>query len=457
MIALVLAGCTPGVDRAGEPTDALHSAHAPREVPWTRTLPPTGDGPRGLFDRRAIVHLHSPWSHDACDGEGLVDGVVNEACLQDLRRGLCDARIDAAFLTDHPAYAAFQPYDDLFHHRDGDGWIDEGGAHVANELSCPDGHRVRWMVGIEDELMPIGLGEQVAGDDTAENDRIYNAYDGDAVRAESRAGGSVFVAHTEQRPVADLEPLQDAGLVGVEIFNLHAAFDPDIRGEFLGLDPLGWAEGIAPFTSPDATGEPDLFFLGVFDEQGVSLEKWDALLQRGPVTGVAGTDAHQNVLPLPLRDGERGDSYGRMLRWFANHPLATADTPAAIEDALASGRTYVAFEALGTPSGFDLHLATNAGVVEMGGEGAAGELVVTCPTLHPDSPRGLSDPEVTATVYRDGAAWKQGCGTFPTEGPGVYRARIEVVPHHLEPFLGDDPEPYLRPFPWVYSNAIRVR
>ncbi len=454
MLLLATLACTKDPALV-EPDDSAPTG--PREVPWSRVAPPVGAGPRGFEVRRTIVHLHSPWSHDACDGDGLPGGAVNEACLQDLRDGLCAARIDAAFLTDHPSHAAFQPFDDVFHHRDGDTWIDEGGRHVANQIPCDDGHVVRWMPGIEDELMPIGLEDQVAGADVAENDRIYNEYTPDAVAAVRAAGATVLVAHTEQRPASDLAPLQDAGLAGVEIFNLHAAFDPDIRAEALGLDPLGWAEGIAPFTSPDATGEPDLFFLGVFEEQGVSIDTWEALLARGPAAAVAGTDAHQNVLPLRLRDGERGDSYRRMLRWFSNHVLTTADAPSALEEAVGAGRSFVAIDLLGVPVGFDLHLLAGGEVVEMGGEGPAGELVVACPTLHPDSPRGLGDPEITATVYRNNRPWKQGCGTFPTEGPGTYRARIEIVPRHLEPFLGDDPEPYLRPFPWIWSNAIRVR
>jgi hypothetical protein len=174
-----------------EPTDSAPTG--PREVPWSREAPPVGEGPRGLVERRTIVHLHSPWSHDACDGNGLPDGVVNEQCLQDLRDGLCAARIDAAFLTDHPSYAAFQSFDDVFHHRDGDTWVDEGGRHVANELHCDNGHVVTWMPGIEDELMPIGLNDQVAGDDSTENDRIYNEYTPAAVDADEAVGATVLV------------------------------------------------------------------------------------------------------------------------------------------------------------------------------------------------------------------------------------------------------------------------
>lgn len=429
----------------------------PREVPWSRRLPALGAGPRGTVARRAIVHLHSPWSHDACDGDPQPDGVVNEPCLDDLRAGLCDVRVDVAFVTDHPAEAAFQPYADLFHHREGDTWVEEDGVAVGNRIACDDGHTVTWLPGIEDELMPLSLDRQVAGTDTAENDRIYNAYDDAAVASERAAGAAVFVAHTEQRDRADLERLQDAGLSGIEVFNLHAMFSPDIRADALGLDPLGWVGAIAPFTSPDTTGEPDLMMLGVLEAQLPSLAHWDALLARGPMAGVAGTDAHQNVLPIDLRDGERGDSYRRMLRWFSNVLLATGDSPAELQAAVASGRSYVAFEVLGTPVGYDFRLEADGTVFETGSPGVPeGTLAIGCPSLHPESPRGPDDPEILVRVVKDGAPWHEGCGEVPTDGPGVYRVEVTMVPHHLRPFLGEDPDVWMRPFPWVYGNALRV-
>jgi hypothetical protein len=267
----------------------------------------------------------------------------------------------------------------------------------------------------------------------------------------------VLVAHSEQRAVADLQSLRQDGLAGMEVFILHAAFDPDLREDFLGLDGLGWISDIAPFTDPAGTAEPDLFFLAVFVEQAISLGKWDQLLADGAMVGVAGTDAHQNVLPILLRDGERGDSYRRMMRWFSNHLLAIGTDPGAAEEALAAGRAYVAFEILGTPADLDVHLeGADGAVTELGGTGAGGDLVVGCPHLHPESPRGLDDPEITATILKNGAPWAEGCGVHPTDGPGVYRVRFDLLPHHLAPFLGEAPEPWLRVWPWVYTNPIRV-
>jgi hypothetical protein len=451
------AGCHPAV---GDDATAPHSEEGPQEVPWSHGLPPLGDGPRGMRALRSVVHLHSPWSHDACDGDPLPDGVVNEPCLADLRAGLCATRFDVAFLTDHPAHAASQPYEALVHARSGDEGVAGG-----NVVACDDGHEVLWLPGVEDELMPVALDRHVAGDDAAENDRLYNASDGEAVAANVAAGAAVLMAHTEQRDLDHLRALQDLGLVGVEIFNLHAMFAPDIREEALGLDGLGWVTDIAPFTVAEGTAEPDLLMLGVLQAQPPSLAAWDALLARGPMVGVGGTDAHQNVLPIALRDGIRGDAYQRMLRWFSNvlwarvsRSWADAEDPAgAAQEALAAGRSHLVFEILGTPQGFDLHLRDPSGaVVEAGGAGPEGTLVVGCPTLHPASPRGPEDPEVRVRVLRDGVVWHEGCGEVPTDGPGAYRVEVDVVPWHLRPFLGDDPEPWLRAYPWIYSNAVRV-
>ncbi len=426
----------------------------PTEAPWTAELPSAADiaVDEGFTVRRAITHLHSPWSHDACDGNPQPDGAPDLQCLADLRAGLCATRVDAAFLSDHPAEAAFQPYADLFLAQPGDTPWPDAASQRANQIACDDGHVVTWFPGIEDETMPLGLDRHVSTD-PAVNDATYNAGDPASVVAEAEAGALVFIAHTEQREPGWLAERQAVGLTGVELFNLHAMFDPDIRADFLGLDGLGWLADIGPFADPAATAEPDLLVLAVLGEQAPSIANWEALLALGPAVGIAGTDAHQNVLPVLMRDGERGDSYRRMLRWFSNHLLVSQGDPGDLEAALAAGRSYVAFEILGTPTGFSFHY----GDVQMGGTGApGGTLHVSCPTLLPGSPRGLDLPEITATVFKDGVPWQTTCGDFPGVEPGVYRVRFDIVPHHLAPFLGTDPSPWIKVYPWIYGNAIRV-
>ena len=450
MLWLALIACRPNLTE-----DSASSASA--AVPWSGGLPRLDTELRGLSARRGLIHLHSPYSHDACDGEGLIEGEPDEQCLAALRYGLCATAMDFAYLTDHPAHAAEQTYEELLLIRDDDTPVEQDGSVIAKRLHCDDGHSVLWMPGIEDELMPVGL-ERHAADTVAERSELYNASTAEALAAAREAGALVMMAHTEGRERSSLEMLVDAGLTGVEIFNLHAMFDPDIRSEDLGLDALGWLKDIAPFTSADGTAEPDLFFLAVLAEQHPSIAHWDALQQRAPVVGVAGTDAHQNVLPVLLRDGERGDSYRRMMRWLSNHLLVSGDAPSDHDAALAAGRAYVVFEILGTPSGLDFHLAQDDTIYEMGSRPnlAGGTLSLTCPSLSESSPRGDVDPDIQATIFKDGSVWQSGCGEFSVEEPGVYRVRIDITPWHLEDFLGEEPEPWLAPRPWIYTNTITV-
>jgi len=462
---LLLAACGAPDDRA---TDTVATSGP---VPWSKLRPALDtqvDTVRGLHPRRAIIHLHSPWSHDACDGDPQPDGIPDPLCLADLRTGLCTTGIDFAFLTDHPSMAAQAAWADLYLAQDGDVFYGQDGAETTDastaralRLACPDrddGHTVLWMPGIEDELMPVAL-DHHAGTDATDNDRIYNGTDAEAVQADAAAGATVLVAHTEGRDVATLADLVSAGVQGVELFNLHAMFDPDIREEDLGLDRLGWLADIAPFTDDHGTAEPDLLYLAVHQEQAPSVAAWDALQAVGPVVGTAGTDAHENVMPIDLRDGERGDSYRRMMSWFSNVLLLGGEGTGAAdaEAALAAGRLYVAFEVLGTPAGLDFSLTDEDGTTwEMGSTAPPGVLHVACPTLSIDSPQGEHAPEVFATVLRDGEPWREGCGDFDVDGPAVYRVRIDIVPWHLSDFLGEDPDPWMQRYPWVYTNPIRV-
>ncbi len=448
-------------------SDSISDSKAPsvHTGPWDGGLSPTTidmASIRQWTPARTIMHLHSPWSHDACDGDGLPEGEINADCLSDLRYALCRTSIDIAYLSDHPDYAAFQDFEQLLLAGEDDEVVHSNGVPIGVRIACENGHRPLWRVGIEDELMPLGLERHTAHEDPSENHRLYNASTPEAIESHASAGAFVTVAHTEGKTLEVLDDLVQNGVQGVELFNLHAMFDPRKRAEDLGLDPLGWATDIAPFTRPDATGEPDLFFLAVFAEQTPSIERWDALQAIAPVVGFAGTDAHQNVLPIDLRDGDRGDSYRRMLRWFSNHLLIQADswppTPEAADEALAQGRLYTAFEILGTPTGLDFHLrGSGDSIVEMGSSGQGSELYVSCPTLSDASPSSGAEPEISADIFRDGELWASGCGEYAVTEPGSYRLRVSITPHHLTDFLGQTPEEWLQSYPWVYTNPIRVR
>lgn len=442
---LVLLACSSPPEREPEPA-------GPREVAWNGGLPSSAsiEVPRGFVARRSVFHLHSPFSHDACDSRGYEDGQVDQACLLDLRQALCTTRFDLAWLTDHPDHGSEQSFEGLFHEQPGDRWAAPG----VLEITCDDGHVVRWRAGFEDELMPVGLKRHVHADQATRHD-LLNRSDAEALRAMNDAGAMVLMAHTEGKDLERLERLQDEGMHGVEAFNLHAMFGPDIRQEHLGLDPLGWLEDLGPFLSDDSTMEPDLLFLAVHGPQPPSLQRWDALLQRGPMMGTAGTDAHQNVMPAEMSDGDRLDSYRRMLRWISTTVLARGDSVEDDLEAVAARRAYISFEALGTPTGVDLHVESGGAVFEMGSDAPAGDVVVSCPRVHADSPWMGSEPEIAVRVIKDGQPWQSGCGRWPLER-GVVRVEVDITPHHIAGFLGEETDRFVRPYPWVYTGAVRV-
>lgn len=442
MLSLLLA--------CAEAPPALDDSAVPsREVPYTHQRAALAEtSAAGRAWKRGIIHLHSPYSHDACDGDPMPDGVPREDCLADLRAGLCADAIDFAFLTDHPAEAAYQPYADLLLDREDDEDVDGVGKY----LHCPTGTRTLWMPGIEDELMPVGLDRHVS-EDPEENDRIYNGSDQESFDAEIAAGALVLQAHTEGKDLDTLLARQQMGLTGVEIFNLHAMVDPTKREEDLGLDAFDWLDAISPWVTGTTDAEPDLVFLGFYQQQDVSLERWDALNAVAPTVGTAGTDAHENALPSLMSDGERVDSYRRMMAWFSNILLVDGDRPADHQAALAAGRLFVAFEVLGTPADWDVHY----GDLEMGGTAPTGDtLVASCPTLSPDSPQMGDPPEIDLTVYKDGLPWQSGCGSWPVAEPGVYRVVATITPHHLRAFLDTEADAMIRPYPWLYSNSFRI-
>lgn len=463
ILLVAAAGCSSG-QKADSAVSYVSPEPRTQAHDWTDGGVPSEAIPevRDHATRRGIVHLHSPWSHDACDGRPLDDdGAPDADCLAALRRGLCAAQVDVAWLTDHPAHAVEQDFLERLHVGEDDELVRIDGREAAVRWSCGDSTSVLLRPGLEDELMPLGMTAALS-DSVEQRTALANDDSSEAIATMRARGALVAVAHTEGRSAEWLERVVQDGVGAVELFNIHAAFDPGIRQEDLGLEGLSWAQQLGPFTDPASGVAPDLLMLTVLQAQTPSLAHWDALLQAGhSVVATGGTDAHQNVLPAELPDGERGDSFRRMLRWMSHHirvPAGTdGDDPAALQELLAAGRFSVVFELLGTPADVDLVLETDDGrTIETGESGPGGTLVVGCPRLATGSPRSEAEPEVVVRVVKNGQAWAEGCGEHATDGPGAYRVEVEQVPHHLDRFLGDVAEELVQAYPWVYTQAIRV-
>jgi len=411
-------------------------------------------------DIRGIIHTHSIYSHDACDNNP--DG--NTECLIELREALCSTQQDYLMLTDHSDMFAEHEFPDVLLYLPAEGdelLIDEMGRPFANRIMCEGGSFVTIMAGTENDIMPVHLHQHPEGS-AGDRKALYDRSDPGVVRPLHELGASVIVSHSEGWTP---EELIDFAPDGIEIFNIHAAIDWDLR-PLLGLGPFDFVCPLLAFLFDSAPPDPDLAIMTFWTDTQAWNQRWDALLAVQQCYGVAATDAHRNVLPFPLlSDGERIDSYRRMIQFFNNHLLAADTHPGSIEDALDAGRSYVAFEYLGIPSGFDFYATDHTTNYTMGDE-LRWEQGLTIHVQRPD----VADldplapqPEITlrlVCVDQGGShevARAESDIEYEVPGPGAYRAEVHIIPHHLRPSLGHVADLFIHTYPWIYANPIYVR
>lgn len=436
---------------------------APAPVEWAPGLAlrtESGERLRGFRDVRGLIHSHSYFSHDACDGKPHDDaGVYDQVCYEDFRRGACQAKHDFVFLTDHPALFTDHEFPDTLLYRadHGDALIDHGNGPSANRLACPDGPPVLVMAGCEsDSMMPIGLEQHAPTRGT-----LYGGGQPADYEGVKSFGAVVLVAHTEDWTADQLSTLP---LDGFEMYNLHA-------NSLLNLGNVADTVVLIDEKKFDGLPDPNLFFTAFKLEDTRYLTTWGSTLSRGVkrVTTM-GTDCHRNSLPQLTQDGERIDSYRRMMMAFSNHVLVRPQADGSyddrdLKDAIRAGRLYGVFEFLGYAHGFDF-FATEAGVTkEMGEEASLAEGV----TLHVKAPalvalpKDITPPALTTVLFeaRDGG-WDEvsrSSGSelsFTATQAGAYRAEVRLTPRHLLKWINKKQGWLAEERPWVYSNAIYV-
>src|SRR5262249_40404671 len=117
-----------------------------------------------------------------------------------------------------------------------------------------------------------------------------------------------------------------------------------------------------------------------------------------------GTDCHRNTFRQLAQDGERIDSYRRMMSWFSNHLLVRPDASGGFSDlelkeALRGGRLYGAFEVMGYPQGFDYYVEAGG---EMGSEVALADrpvLIAKLPKIQDLDPKAAA-PGLSIRILR---------------------------------------------------------
>ena len=412
------AGADAGFDAGADAGSDAGSPAGPDSGPWSTA--------------RAILHLHSPLSHDACDGHSDLVGTLaarDQSCLQQLFDALCADKIDVAFVTDHPSYVRDQTFEDalLFQGHAGQALLDRTGAPVppgaqgatTDRVSCPGGRSVLVATGWEGtHTLPLGLEQKLA-------DPMYSvATTGDAPLADQQAllaaihdaKGIYFTAHSEE-PDLPASRLVELKTDGMEWYNPHGNFKHLLGQDQVGggIDYtqlptiLGSLKGLEPFLA-GSSGQADLILLDLlqagFPEQGYD-KVHEVIGQRRIATGL-GSDVHQNVSVKPLckgavamaackavagaypnlltelaaggqlvlSDGVRLDSFARIMRWLNNRVLVHEVSMPAVRDALGAGRSYGLFAVFGEPGGYAVWADTSAGRLELGGEGPAAGAVL---------------------------------------------------------------------------------
>ena len=461
-LALTPLACSDAPPNEGEPTET--GGWHPGTVLASRP----SDGPRGLLDARGLIHAHSVYSHDACDGAPRDEqtDAINQPCFDDFRRGICQVGHDFVMLSDHGESFARTDFPEVLLHRAerGDELVERHGGPVASWASCePDASppdapaSVLVIAGNESAMMPVGIEGHVA-ETEAERNAVYGTASTDSVVVLKGQGAVVLAQHTEDWTE---DQLANLGFDGFEMYNLHANTIVGAGGVF---------DLLSPQHQPEDLPHPDLVLLNIISDDARYLDRWATVLARGyhRVTTI-GTDCHQNTFPQLLADGERIDSYRRMMGWMSNHLLVQPDADGNWDDsqlkkALSERRLYGVFEVMGYAEGFDFHAVEGAAAREIGSvvSLASGvRLVAQRPHVRDLDPAG---PQPTIRVVLMRAAeggWQtvtevEGDIDQAVDEPGAYRVEVRMTPSHLAPHVGTFTDLAEREYAWVMSNALYV-
>jgi hypothetical protein len=380
----------------------------------------------GYDDVRALLHVHSAFSHDS---RGTIEEIIAAAKEADVR---------VLMFNEHPAdhYNYF-----LDGHRGfKDGVLLIPGAETGGFLAYP---------------------RQSIQDRATDTPQEFS----DLVRA---TGGLVFLCHLEERM-----DWKVANITGTEIYNTHA----DVKGETRFVAAL--RSPLTMFGLVDVVKRyPQEVFGALLDYPADYLERYDQLCQKAPHTGVAGNDAHHNVayrakmlddgkvvvedalgeriamldpeslVPIKLLSAGKKpgeviweldlDPYVRSFRHVSTHLLLEAVTENQVWQALSRGRAYVAFDWLADPTGFVYRAERGAENWPIGSEVAFAKDL----RLRAEAPL-----EGRFKLVRDGKLVRDQNGPtldYPVHKPGVYRVELWLT------LAGEDR-------PWILTNPIYVR
>jgi hypothetical protein len=489
--------------------------------------PPDAPPPSPYKAARGLIHMHSIYSHDACDGEGFIAGKPNTKCLQELRDAICANDFDFVFLTDHPANMKdYTLVEDMLHDAvAGDQLVKHGGVAIANRLACKGGAQPLVSVGFEAKhMMPLGLHALPATPELYDDvtDMTDLAKLKKQVAGLKKLGAVVAMVHSEEADIS-AATIDAGGFEAMEWYNIHASILQLANKDTLSFDPknipqitklLGKLIEVNSFmVGGTGSPHPDLSYLLLLDAlPPEGFEKWRTIIKKRPITGVLGSDIHRNVsvddsmcagamqlvcvgalglaaaalgAPVPtaindlllkggtvnLSDGDRIDSYDRLMRWLENRVLVKSIDQLELQEALRQGRTFGVFTVFGDPPKFSF-TASQAGAADPLQMGASAAGPLTLEVRAPDAPVAMRGPKFTAaeaqtakiTVKLLHGAQVVASSSTPgatlskqISAPGAYHVEVWIKPLHLEKALGSKKALASEEYLWVISNPIYVK
>ncbi|MCX7944725.1 MAG: hypothetical protein N2746_09490 [Deltaproteobacteria bacterium] len=424
---------------------------------WDPGLPSTDliEEVRGYKIARVIIHAHSVYSHDGCDGNSVENGNPEEDCVLQLRDAICKLNLNGIFMTDHAgSLADEEDFRKLYYPREGDTPVIENEIQTGNQINCPNGAKPVIMVGSENDIMPIGITAHPSSD-INERKKIYGSVDESAIEAFRKVNGVVCTAHSEGK--------EDNYLIGsslecMEIYNFHVSV----------LSSSGLVVLVDYMNQPERMPHPDLAFLAFYEPLKLQLNKWYTTVEKRNISPIIGTDIHRNAVKKVLSDGERLDSYRRFMRWFTNFLLVKDYKPSEFKKAIKDGRIYVVAEGLGTPSGFDFYAETKNGIVDTGKtikKADFKKFVIKIPEVTGIENEDIyvkarlfkikdkSEIEILKPIAR---SEKKIIEISEGIDVGVYAVQVLLTPMHLKRLCKRWASEYIKEFVWIYSNTIRV-
>ena len=344
------------------------------------------DGDTAAYGASGIVHVHTTYS----DGGGSIDEVAAAAAA---------AGLDFVIVTDHNTFAG----------KVREGYIAGVLVLVGTEVSTTSGH-----------LLGFGLPAPTFN---------FSGDASDALADINDLGGVAVVAHpTSPRLDFGWRDWDLPGAWGLEVLN------GDTQWRSSSWIRAVWSTALYPLN-------PTYALLRLLTRP-TATDRWDGLLEDRDVPAIAGSDSH-SYIGLIEASGIPFPSYRSVFELARNHVVLerepsgdAADDGAAVVNALAQGRSYIALDALAPADGFFF-------IADEGGQQwSMGDTISPNPSLRLRA-GGTLPVDARVSLLKDGhlIATENGAVVWDDVSPGVYRIQVDLP----------DWEP-----PWILSNAIYV-